>query len=499
MALVSAHAVLHIQPQSLVAFMNDALHDPANPKACWNCLAGCFYILLHPEPIFGPHLGPNFLFGNTCNIWPTILTFVTSPRTDQQLASLAISRRHCFCANDWEGAELVRRQGKSVLTLWTTMWETEEPAVSSSPFHCFFSYVFKHLTVYLHDLSPTAVAKRRTQAWPFCPQDCIPFGAEITTKSLHQWIHFYRDPQPFAISLLGVVGHVCRSLVVPTIASMPNLAADIAKIGHEVCDTALQRNLDLSLTEAQAIEIGDAFHRRMWNIEKFWKCLFSESNMQPADIKRLVAGHERSLFDLFSKALELLHTPAFFSDEVLDLIPYSIWVFTDAAATMYAVGNLVLQIPPTAQHMRSDIIAAVIRMSKEWGLAPEASAALPVGVILKSNKERNVCFSLGCNRSIQMLDPESGADDRFRRCSGCQLVSYCGRECQVAAWRDDVIAHRDVCANIKKVVKQGGGSVDNQETWRGNAKKGKIDENLARSVMEWFKKWDSLQASHFIA
>ncbi|KAJ6501274.1 hypothetical protein DFH09DRAFT_1202974 [Mycena vulgaris] len=498
MALVLPGALI-LRPENLVAFINDALRDPANPKACWGCLAGSFYILLHPEPVFG-QLEPDFIFGQTCTIiWGTILKFVTFPRTDEELAALVLSRMHCFCDNDWVGAEITRQYAHSVVALWKTMWEAEEPAVASSTFHCFFSRVFKHLTPYLHDLSPTAVAKRRTQVWPFSPQDCIPFGPETTVKSLHQWIHIYRDPQPFTISLLGTIGHVARTLVVPTIAAAPNLIADITEIGHKACDTALQRRGDLSLTDAQVIDVGDAFHRHMWHIEKFWKCLFSESNIQPPDVRRLVQGHERSLFDLSSKALDLLHTPAFFSEDLLDLIPNSISVFTDAAATMYMFGSLMLQIPPNAQHMRSDILAAVLRMGKDLGVAPKQSAAVPVGVILKSHKEREVCFSLGCKRSIQMLEPDAPADDRFRRCSGCQLVSYCGRECQVAAWRDAAIPHRDVCADIKKVVKQGGGSVDAQETWRARAKKGQIDEDLARSVMEWFKKWDAMQGSNFIS
>ncbi|KAJ7931190.1 hypothetical protein B0H13DRAFT_2651550 [Mycena leptocephala] len=419
----------YFPPERLVAFINDALHDPANPKSCWNCLTGGISML------FGSHLPPDFIFGKTCTIWPAILKFITYARSDQELANLVASRRHCFCANDWEGAELVRHSGQSMFISWNTMWQTEEPAVASSPFHGFFSRIFNVLS------------------------HCIPFGPETTVKSLHQWIHLYRDPEPWAISLLGVVGHVSRSLVVPTIADSPNLAADIAKIGHEICDITSQRMLDQSLTDAQVIEIGDAFHRPL--------------------------GH--------------LHTPAFFSDEVLDLATFSIQVFTEAAATLYVLGNLLHEIPPTAQHMRSDIIAAVLRLGKESGQAPNASAVLPAYTILKSSKERNVCFSLGCHRSIQMLEPESSPDGRFRRCSGCQLVSYCGQDCQVVAWRDPAIPHRDICASIKTVIKQGGGSIDSLDKWRVRAKKGQIDEDLARNVVDWFTKWETMQASKFIS
>ncbi|KAJ6491374.1 hypothetical protein C8R47DRAFT_1122506 [Mycena vitilis] len=489
------------RPENLVAFINSALGNPADPKSCWNCLAGAIHMLIHPESFFGPDVGPDFMFGKTCTtIWPTILKFITFPRSDQELAGLVVSRRRCSCPNDWVGADFVRKYSVSVLASWNNMWQGDEPAVATSPFHCFFWHVLKHLIPYLNDLSPTAVAKRRTQVWPFAPKDCIPLGPETTVKSLHQWIHFYRDPEPFAISLLGVVGHVARNLVVPTIAASPNLAADIAKIGHAICDTTTLRVKDETLSDAQVIEIGDAFHRRIWHIERFWKGIFGESNIQPAEIKRLCGGHERSLFDLFSKALGHLHTPAFFCEYVeTELVPISIQIFITAAATIYAVGNLAFQIPPTAQHMRADVLAAVIRLGKEWGAFPQASCAIPVGTILKSSKERNVCFSLGCNHSIQMLEPDSSPDNRFRRCSGCQLVSYCGRDCQVAAWRDRTIPHRDICASIKTVIKQGGGSVDALDRWREKAQAGQIDEQLARNVVEWFTKWDAMQANQYIS
>ncbi|KAJ7138442.1 hypothetical protein C8R43DRAFT_604496 [Mycena crocata] len=487
-----------LQPETLVAYITDALQDPANPKSCWNCLAGSFYILIHPEEVpevFGPQTEPEFVFGKRCTIWPTIMKFVTAPRTDKELADLVVSRKHCLCSHDWDATDIVRRYAHSIMTLWYSMWKKDAPDVASSPFHSFFSRVFKHLTPYLHDQSPTSVATRRTHVWPFCPQDCIPFGPEITVKSLRQWIRLYREPQPFAVSLLGVVGHVARSLVVPTIAASPNLAAELTEMGHRVCDTATQRLLDQSLTPEQVIEIGDAFHRHMWHIEKFWKCIFGEANIQDREMRLLCGGQERALFDLSSKALELLHTPAFFSEDLLDLIPNSIWVFTDVATTMYVLGNLMFQIPPTAQNMRSDILANVLRRGKEWGHAPNEPAAVPVFMILKHSKDRNVCFSLGCTHSIQESTPEK----QFRRCSGCQLVSYCGRECQVAAWRDVVLPHRDICADIKAVIKQGGGSVDSRDVWRARVKKGHVNEDLARKVLNWLNKWEAMQANHFIA
>ncbi|KAK7049154.1 hypothetical protein R3P38DRAFT_2872904 [Favolaschia claudopus] len=436
-----------VTSEQLVVFINHALHDPPNLYACWVAWRAA-------SPSSSAH--PSARSSSLQKTAPSGRPFSNSAPQ----AARGASGYSCFMA----GTRCGRRKSRKWLL---------RPSI------VFFSRIFKRLTPYLHDLSPTAVAKRRMQAWPFSPQDCIPHGAETTVKSLHQWIHLYRDPEPFALSLLGVVGHVGRSLV--------------------ICDLTTRRMKNpASLTAEQRIEIGDAFHRRMWHIEKFWKCVLGESNMQSGDIERLCGGLERSLFDMFSKALGHLHTPNFFCEAVrVDLLPYTIQVITDAAATMYMSGKLLLEIPPTPQHMRPDILAYVLKLGKEWGHDPFAkSFAIPAYTILKSSKEREVCFSLGCHRSIQMLEPGAAPESRFRRCSGCQLVSYCGKECQVKAWRDPAIPHREICATIKEVIKQGGGAVDTMDKWRAREKK--VDNESAKKVVEWFRKWETMQASKFI-
>ncbi|KAF9528136.1 hypothetical protein CPB83DRAFT_358521 [Crepidotus variabilis] len=61
------------------------------------------------------------------------------------------------------------------------------------------------------------------------------------------------------------------------------------------------------------------------------------------------------------------------------------------------------------------------------------------------------CRAYGCPGSIQ------SAGNNFQRCSHCQIVSYCGRECQTRAWRDEKFPHKRVCPIIRLLIDTAGG------------------------------------------
>lgn len=59
--------------------------------------------------------------------------------------------------------------------------------------------------------------------------------------------------------------------------------------------------------------------------------------------------------------------------------------------------------------------------------------------------ERGRCGAPGCHKS------ESEEEEVFKRCSGCNTVPYCSRECQQAAWNYPLIAHKKQCPKLKNV------------------------------------------------
>lgn len=62
------------------------------------------------------------------------------------------------------------------------------------------------------------------------------------------------------------------------------------------------------------------------------------------------------------------------------------------------------------------------------------------------------CSAYNCLNSIQ----SAGRD--FQRCASCAVVSYCGRECQRKAWKEEKYPHKSVCRALRTVLEKGGGA-----------------------------------------
>lgn len=70
--------------------------------------------------------------------------------------------------------------------------------------------------------------------------------------------------------------------------------------------------------------------------------------------------------------------------------------------------------------------------------------------IVDSRIERR-CSAHMCPNSLQSVGRA------FQRCARCNIVSYCGRECQVKAWRDEQYPHKRICPIMRTLVDAGGG------------------------------------------
>ena len=61
------------------------------------------------------------------------------------------------------------------------------------------------------------------------------------------------------------------------------------------------------------------------------------------------------------------------------------------------------------------------------------------------------CSVSACPNSIQ------STGRKFQRCTRCRLALYCGKECQVKAWKDKEFPHGKTCQVVSKLVRLGRG------------------------------------------
>jgi hypothetical protein len=61
----------------------------------------------------------------------------------------------------------------------------------------------------------------------------------------------------------------------------------------------------------------------------------------------------------------------------------------------------------------------------------------------------------GCCMAPECLNTFAGLKLTFKRCGGCNVVSYCSAKCQRAAWRHPSVNHKDVCAFFREAASKG--------------------------------------------
>ncbi|KAJ7278847.1 hypothetical protein C8J57DRAFT_149388 [Mycena rebaudengoi] len=65
---------------------------------------------------------------------------------------------------------------------------------------------------------------------------------------------------------------------------------------------------------------------------------------------------------------------------------------------------------------------------------------------ISSARNDMCCLAVGCTNSFQ----SSGKN--FMRCGRCSIVSYCSKQCQTRAWRDEKFPHERVCPLLRHLT-----------------------------------------------
>ncbi|EJD51566.1 hypothetical protein AURDEDRAFT_120872 [Auricularia subglabra TFB-10046 SS5] len=68
--------------------------------------------------------------------------------------------------------------------------------------------------------------------------------------------------------------------------------------------------------------------------------------------------------------------------------------------------------------------------------------------LLQSLKKRRSCSAPDCPRGAA----SGGQSTRFLACSGCKVVCYCSKECQLRHWHNHIRPHKLTCRRLKPIV-----------------------------------------------
>ncbi|KAF9528922.1 hypothetical protein CPB83DRAFT_289576 [Crepidotus variabilis] len=425
-----------------VAFVVSSLSNPKEPQHCGTCLYAALVQAIPSSEVLSTrsYTIPTSL-RKKVDFWNTLYAFIFQPRTDEEVESLLRVLGRCFCPSPLRQLQSYAVGKNTEHRNSTLALAPEDRKTLYTPERiAFITEALVIFTDILYGSGVKSVAKGPLQTWPTTPQDLVPFGADSLVQTLLQWYRFI--PDPIVFGLAGRITHVCRFILVPSLAKFQFSRPAILRGKKEV--EALEPHLRTASQFAPAAQlIVQRFSWYFTNFFEYFRVIYKE--LPPHTRLRILAGYETKAMQLFSLLVYVSTNPyppstianAQASDdcgtlchELFRFFHMHLYPHPD-----YPVHPSVVQIDDLTFHPRAS-----------YRSVPSA-----VAYYLMEFHQETQCCAYGCPGSMQ------SAGNNFQRCSRCQIVSYCGRECQTRAWRDEKFPHKRVCPIIRLLIEAAGG------------------------------------------
>lgn len=194
-----------------ITFLTESLRDPALPKYCATCMLGCVGIIYGlGGKLKRPTTRTVAKHRDFCN---TIVIFLTKERSSRELSRLMSQLSECSCSLSSEPLVAVYHElGRHYVNTYKSPYH--------SPAAILVLLLFERPAVILRGTGGIRVAKGQgAKRWPTCTSDIIPFGPDITVKSIGQWIILLPEPMP--LTFLGLSLELCGGSLFTAVTASP--------------------------------------------------------------------------------------------------------------------------------------------------------------------------------------------------------------------------------------------------------------------------------------
>jgi len=284
------------------------------------------------------------------------------------------------------------------------------------------------------------------------------------------WTSFLSPGQgPEAIILLPILMRICRSLITPAIVSSPAVCRYICDQGSRICDSVSDTRLPDDIKKRDEVIVY--FCADIKQVTDFILTLATQCDLSSPQLKQFQSGHETDLFEFISRAVERLESP---------IIPLKNKEEAKKSAENLAIYGATLYI---TAHLKipKPLLHPTIRKAIDKGIDTNMSPARSLWLLLNQFKRGQICCALECSESFQT----ASGTFQFQRCAGCRVVAYSSKECQVRAWKDKRLPHRDICKILRQVMDVGGGQLDDPEKFARSIKKARVSDAVQRDCVVW--------------
>lgn len=427
---------LGVTVDEAVSFITEAFANPLNPRWCAPCIVACMIVIQLDHNSAESLINGNHLFGSA------IIAFLSAERSITAMEALASNWCKCKCSY----ADVTRHvSAKSVHHIVAGMEPvlaklSTDPKLRNRAIGRFGDRVdvlgtmMEHLARFFVDavskVKPFSVAKgRHPEIWPTTPKDLIPYGVqprkvvepiemiltvcptgpETTIESFVRWSRFMGSAHVF--SLLAYVMRICGPVVVPAIVASRSAPKYMIEQGSQIC-------FDISKAQLGPNGQVETFVAKKFTDELRYILAFVQSllTLPPLLSRDLHVGIAQSAFDMATQIIQTIESPIIPQSDLPDMKP-AIDAFARYAATLCTTVIEQITVPKASMHPA--IQAIMDRIS-----APSPPAEIAHSV-MRHAKTIQFCFAPGCQESAQ----SSGRV--YMRCSGCRVVAYSSKECQV--------------------------------------------------------------------
>lgn len=426
----------------------NAIRDPQNPRLCGSCLIGCLAKVFPDSQRLSCSLKrrSGSILERHHDIWNALILFITTRRTKEQTQHL-LERLggQCHCrtrelhkaGNTLRQARVLGRSivGVKVVVRGTDLSISAPPATALGS--CFVIEVFVLLSEALPGVSLRSLGKN-SASWPTTPTELLPLGADAFVTALLQWHGVLNDSIVFTVC--GLAWRLCCDLLLPSM------------ISHSFCDhlvMAWRRLFDKSMVHLTAKhhstrerDAARVFSLQLYSIDSFiLEILRKKSN----HVVPLVRGYETKLCQLFSLLLHVVTDPRF-PEARAEIGHFQSIAFCGQHLYRLFLMHLPPRPPIPLHPAVVDIDKRRFPPDDSMFYRTPAEALMHITQYFKAELR---CFGLNCSDSLQTVGRS------IQRCGRCNVVAYCGRECQAQDWRDEKFPHKKLCPILRKLLANG--------------------------------------------
>ncbi|KDR84125.1 hypothetical protein GALMADRAFT_133486 [Galerina marginata CBS 339.88] len=422
---------------------------------------------------FTPAISKHFDF------WNSLMQYIFADRTKEQVEQLLEDIISCCsCPFADPNMSKLHEAAKSTERFFTDRPGSEglHPAMGH------ILYYMNQIATVLPQAHIRPVSKGCSVFWPPSPKELMPHGPEKLISSLIQWTRFTSVTAPYRLA--GEFIRLGGSLVIPRLIEQ-GFAQYVVEAGRRLADyTSSALHNAGRLSNQSRLGLATALLSQAEDLIYYYTQAVEEQSFMDWKIFTLHACEIKTV-QVFSLLAYIVSDPRlpFVPDHrayllsKLEIKGASIHRLAQVRIVtlpefpvhpgIYRIVGHTVEPPDVIQRREEFAQRSTERLNSRFNalqlITEDTSSRLLSNSMLNRQnvkttvsyiryaRQELLCSAIGCPNTIHSTGKE------FQRCARCNIVLYCGKDCQTVSWFAQPYPHKKICKILVKLIRTGGG------------------------------------------